>query len=79
MSPKKYLKRVFDNYKKVFGEKPKQYTSPLEKGDHPEINTTEILGGKVINHFQSLVRSVSWAISLGRFDIAIAVMTLLSF
>jgi hypothetical protein len=27
----------------MFGCKPKEYTSPLEKGDHPEIDNTEEL------------------------------------
>jgi hypothetical protein len=30
-----------DQYKNMFGSKPKEYTSPVEKGDHPEIDMTE--------------------------------------
>jgi hypothetical protein len=32
-----------DQYENMFGFKPKEYTSPLEKSDHPEIDVTEEL------------------------------------
>jgi len=39
----KYIEKIMSNYEKVFGELPKQsYTSPLEKGDHPELDTSEL-------------------------------------
>jgi hypothetical protein len=64
----------------MFGEKPKMnVTSPLEKGDHPEIDTSELLEPKQIQMYQSLVGSMQWAVSLGRLDIATAVMTLSGF
>ena len=27
-----------DQFENMFGHKPREYTSPLEKGDHPEID-----------------------------------------
>jgi hypothetical protein len=53
--------------------------APEKKGDHPEIDTTEYLGFDDIKKFQSVIGSLQWAISLGRFDIATAVMTLSAF
>jgi hypothetical protein len=50
--------------------------SPLEKGDHPELDTSELLDPEGIQQYQSLVGSMQWAVSLGRMDIATAVMTL---
>ena len=39
ISPTKYIEKLIKNYEKLFGESPKQsVTSPLEKGDHPEID-----------------------------------------
>ena len=39
MAPKKYIDRMSDIYLRLFGTKPKTlYTSPLEKGDHPELD-----------------------------------------
>jgi hypothetical protein len=78
-SPKKYLEQTFDEYTHIFGERPRVASSPLEKGDHPEIDTTEYLGFDDIKKYQSVIGSLQWAISLGRFDIATAVMTLSAF
>ena len=53
--------------------------SPLEKGDHPELNESELLDAEGITQYQSMIGSLQWAISLGRFDIATAVMKMSSF
>ena len=62
----------------MFGKRPKFYWSPLEHGDHPEIDTSEELNETGIKQFQSMIGSLQWAISLGRFDISTTVMTLSS-
>ncbi len=80
MAPRKYIEKVIDGYERMFGEKPKMnVTSPLEKGDHPEIDTSALLEPKQIQMYQSLIGSMQWAVSLGRLDIATAVMTLSGF
>ena len=43
---------------------------PLEKGDHPELDDTELLDKSGIEQYQSLLGSLQWAISLGCFDSA---------
>ena len=63
----------------MFGQKPKQYISPLEKGDHPKIDLSEELDEIRIKQYQSMIGLLQWAISLGCFDISTAVMTLASF
>jgi len=80
MAPQKYIDRLAASYEKMFGEKPsaKMY-SPLEKGDHPELDDSELLDAEGIQQYQSLIGSLQWAISLGRFDIATAVMSMSSF
>jgi hypothetical protein len=80
MAPKKYIEKMIMGYETMFGEKPStKIHSPLEKGDHPELDTSELLDQNGIQQYQSLIGSLQWAISLGRFDIATAVMTLSSF
>jgi len=80
MSPIKYIERMIDNYVRMFGEKPKQNVmSPLEKGDHPELDDSALLDAEGIQHYQSLIGSTQWAISLGRLDVQTAIMTLSSF
>jgi hypothetical protein len=68
-----------NKYTRIFGEKPCVASSPLEKDDHPEIDITEYLGSDDIKKYQSVIGSLQWVISLGRFDIATAVMTLSAF
>lgn len=77
--PKKFIEKMEDTYVNLFGEKPRHVTSPLEKGDHPECDTSEFLGEREIKIYQSMIGSAQWIIQLGRFDIAVHVMSLSSF
>ena len=44
MSPKKYIDRMMLNFKQTFGTRPStKYSSPLESGDHPELDDSELL------------------------------------
>jgi hypothetical protein len=61
--------------KRMFGQKPKECTSPLEKADHPKIDTPEELVQAVINFYRTMIGSLQWANSIGRFDIQTATMT----
>ena len=80
MAPRKYVERLIDNYTQIFGEKPRMNVySPLEKGDHPELDTSEFLDAEGTEQYQSIIGSLQWAITLGRFDIATAVMTMSGF
>jgi hypothetical protein len=51
----------------------------LESNDHPEIDSSEFLGEDNIQKYQSLIGAMHWAISIGRFDIAVHVMIMSSF
>ena len=64
----------------MFGEKPStKAQSPMEKGDHPELDQSEPLDAQGIQQFQSLIGLLQWAVSIGRFDMATVVMSLSSF
>jgi hypothetical protein len=64
----------------MFGETPRQnVTAPLEKGDHPELDTSELLDDKGVKDYQSLIGALQWVITIGRFDVMTAVMTLSGF
>jgi hypothetical protein len=67
------------NFERMFGHKPKEYSSPLEKNDHPELDDSELLDEKDITIYQSLIGAAQWAISLGRFDIQTAIMSMSRF
>ena len=80
IKPLKFIEKMEDAYYKHFGSRPnKLVTSPLEKGDHPETDTSPFLDADGIHIYQSLIGSLQWAVSLARYDIASAVMTLSSF
>jgi hypothetical protein len=80
MSAKKYIDRLFTNYEKMFGKAPKTiYTSPILRGDHPELDTSEFLDEAGIKDYQSLIGALQWLVSIGRFDINTAVMTMSTF
>jgi hypothetical protein len=69
MAPKKYIEKMMMGYEQMFGEKPlTKIHSPLEKGYHPELDTLELLDQIGVQQYQSLIGSLQWAISLGRFD-----------
>ena len=61
----------------MFNEKPpSNYTTQLEKGDHPELDITDLLDPSRVQKFQSLIASIQWVVSIGRLDVATVVMSL---
>ena len=80
MRPRKYIEKMISTYKRPFDEKPiKRYQSPLDPNDNPELDASELLDLGGIKMYQSLVGACQWIIQLGRFDIAVHVMTMSSF
>jgi hypothetical protein len=80
MAPRQYVDKLIETYVQNFGSKPStSVTSPIEKGDHPELDMTEFLDQDGITMYQSLIGALQWTVSIGRFDIQTAVMTLSSF
>jgi hypothetical protein len=51
-------------------------TSPLENGDHPELDTSELSTTEQIAQYQSMIGALQWIVTFGRFDINTAVMTM---
>jgi len=79
-APKKYIEKMEATYVRLFGEKPPhKVSSPLTSGDNPELDTSNFLDEKDTKVYQSMIGAAQWVISLGRFDIAVHVMTLSSF
>jgi hypothetical protein len=65
----KYIEKMVGNYEKIFGELPKQIvTSPLEKGEHPKLDMSELLDDKGIELYQSLIGALQWSVKIGRLD-----------
>ena len=70
---------MMETYHQVFGQPPKEAFLLLDIGDHPELDTSPELDENGGKKYQSMVGSLQWAISLGRFDIAMVVMSMSSF
>ena len=68
-----------DNYVRMFGKSKVLYSSTLERGDHPKLDTTDELDVDGIKKYQSVIGSLQWAVTLGILDIAGAIMTMSSF
>lgn len=78
-SPKKYIEKMMDQYQIMYGSLPKTYMSPLEANDHPELDTSDLCPPAEITKYQSMIGALQWLVSLGKFDIFTAVMTMSRF
>ena len=63
----------------MFKEKSRTSRPPLEGGDHPELDTSELCDDHQTKQFQTLIGQLQWLISLGHVDIAVHGMSLSRF
>ncbi len=78
-SPKKYISKMMDSYRRWLNSEPHKYKTPLDKGDHPEVDESELLDEHHITIYLGMVGQAQWLITLGRFDIFSAVVTMSRF
>jgi hypothetical protein len=65
LSAKKYDEKMMSSYQQFFASKPSsKFTSPLEKGDHPEFDASELLDETETKRYQSLIVALHWAITI---------------
>ena len=76
---KSYIGRMMDNYKSMFGGLPHMAGTPLVANDSPELDQSHDLDQQGVRQYQSLIGALQWCITLGRFDISNAVMTMSRF
>ena len=77
--PRRYVNKILESFERMFKEKPRKSRPPLEGGDHPELDTSELCDEHQTKQFQTLIGQLQWLISLGHFDIAVHVMSLSRF
>ena len=78
--PKNYIEKLKKTHVRLFNTEPsKGLKTPLEKNDHPELDTSDILEGQQVNPYLTIVGQLQWLITLGRFDIQAQVITCLDF
>ena len=77
---KKSIEKLKETYVRLFDTEPsKGLKTRLEKNDHPELDTSEILEGQEANHYLTMVGQLQLPITLGRFDIQTQVITMSRF
>ena len=59
--------------------KPKKTRTPLIAGDHPENDLSEFCDQDQIKKYQTIVQQLIWLSGLGRFVIAVHIMTMSRF
>ena len=78
--PKKYMDKLADTYKRLFNEDPpKGYKTDLDKNDHPELDTSDLLEGDMAAKYLAMVGQLQCFVTLGRFDIHAQVATMSRF
>ena len=70
--PRRYVNKILESYER-------KSRPPLQGGDQPELDTSELCDEHQTKQFQTLIGQFQWLISLGRFDIAVRVMSLSRF
>ena len=73
------MQKMLKNFEHLFGSQPKKYSAQLDKDDSPELDQTDLMNDEQHTIYQSLIGALQWCVTLGRFDIAAAVMTMSSF
>ena len=71
--PRRYVNKILESYERMFKEKARKSRPPLEGGDHPELDTSELCDDHQTKQVQTLIGQLQWLISLGRFHIAVHV------
>ena len=78
--PMKYIEKLVATYIRLFNDDPpKGYKTPLDKDDHPELDTSEILEGDMSAKYLTMVGQLQWLVTLERFDIRAQVATMSRF
>jgi hypothetical protein len=76
----KIYRKTHQEQRKLFGRKPSQNaSSPLDKGGHPELDTSELCTEEQISQYQSMIGSLQWIVTIGRFDVQTVGMTMSGF
>ena len=74
---RKYIDKLADTYKRLFiDDTSKDYKTTLDKNDHPELDTSEILEGDIAAIYLTMVGQLQWPVTLGRFDLHAQVATM---
>ena len=63
--PRRYVNKILESYERMFKEKPRKSRPPLEGGDHPELDTSELCDEHQTKQFQTLIGQTPMAHFIG--------------
>ena len=75
---KTYVSEAINRLERLFGTLSKK-KSPMDKGDHPELDDSPLLDSEGIQTYQMLMGMAQWIVLIGRWDIGFAVNSLSRF
>ena len=79
LSAKTYIKNIIPKFEKLLGKSFKSLKTPMAENLHPELDKTPLLTIEDTAVYRSIIGSLNWTITLGRFDIFYATNTLSRF
>ena len=77
--PRKYVEKILESYEKPLEKNQRRPRQPLVGGDHPESDISDFCDQDQTKQYQTIVGQLIWFAGLGRFDIAVHVMTMSRF
>jgi len=76
ISARTYIVNVCEKIERMLDKQLRNYHSPLEGGYHPELDTSDLVSDKDISKYRMLIGSLNWAVTLGRFEMMFAAVTM---
>ena len=76
LSCRTYITQIAAKIEKLFEKELRHYGSPMDPNYRPEVDETELLPELMIPKYQMLVGCANWVVTLGRFDIYYATVTM---
>ena len=79
LSAKTYIKNLIPKFEKLLAKTFKSVSTPMAENLHPELDKTPFLTLERTAIYRSIIGSLSWTVTLGRFDVFYATNTLSRF
>ena len=76
LSARTYIKNICERIEKLYETELRHHASPMSQCYRPELDDTSLLAPLEITKYQMLVGCANWVITLGRFDVHYAIITL---
>ena len=74
-----YVSGIIPKLERLMSETFAKFSSPMSESYHPELDDSQFLNNEDGSKYRSIIGSLNWAITLGRFDIQYATSTMARF